>query len=164
MCDNNQFARLLQESIWKAFRNDKVTSYWIIIANFFFAVLPGISYFVYNTYINNKKPSRPSLNTLALWMFLFPLFISIFQLVSFKRLMGMKMVRTHMVGQIVSLVLAMLCLNTNILDSFKTLNIFGTYAILFLCAYAVLGAYVASGFSELHMFNAFNYVNGCKKR
>ena len=128
--DPNKMARLLSELVWFFFkRNGDFTAVWILFANYFFSVLPGIvSLWIYvklyqSTNITSTPTSTPtststststppsysirSLKTFAnicsFLIVLYPLFITLFQMFFFNRLFFLKITQYVLLGQLVSL-------------------------------------------------------------
>lgn len=124
----NCFARIKSEEIWSRYLSEStMIGMWILTCNFFFGVLPGILFFITNVRIS-QEPSQslpnilPDFRHMVSWFgiifVLFPIFISIFQIFVFHRLISLRMTRTFFVGQIVGLILYMCSFSKTILKKF----------------------------------------------
>ena len=100
---------------------------WILMCNFFFAILPGVLYFATNVRIvqeedNNIDRELPNVQKVSDWLALlfiiFPIFVSAFQMFKFHRLISLRMTRTFFVGQIVSVILYLCCFSKPLLRWF----------------------------------------------
>lgn len=154
-CGPNEFARLMQENVWKKFLQVPGVALWIVVANFFMAVLPGVSYAVG---VLHKSQQNHLVTLLSIAV---PLFISLFQIVVYKRLMNLKLTRTLLVGSVVGLVIAVLALGIEKADILKDRMRLELYAIFAAIAAVLFFVYVASGMSELSATRAITYTIGC---
>ena len=130
------------------------TGVWILFANYALAAFPGISYIVYNAHIKNvSNDKRPTLMSYEIWFHSIFVLMTVSQIVLYNRLMGIRMIRSFLFGQLVSLLLVMLCLNDNVLNKLETLPIGQLYTFVSMCACALFIAYVGSGVSELSIID-----------
>jgi len=89
-----------QEEIWGEVLKNKKVALWIMYANFFMGMLPGVLIFQRKLQSTTKDEKFKVADYIA---FMLPILISIFQMVKFKRLMGMRMYKSVFVGQVISL-------------------------------------------------------------
>lgn len=161
--DPNCYARVLSEMIWsKLMQNPSpppnpfsmftpFVPIFILICNFFFAILPGVLYFATNVRIVQEEDSTidrelPNVQKLSDWFALlfiiFPLFVSVFQIFKFHRLISFRMTRTFLFGQIISSVLYLCCFSKPFLRKFiwfpRKQTILGLTIIFILIIYPVL--------------------------
>jgi len=126
--DPNYFARKKSEQIWGRYmRHSKFVASWILACNFFFGVLPGILFFVTNVRISQEEDKKipnvlPDFNRAANWFgilfVLFPMFISVFQMFHFNRLISLRMTRTFFAGQLIGFVFYMCAFSKSFLQMF----------------------------------------------
>lgn len=124
----NCFARLRSEEIWNRFMSQsKVVSAWILTCNFFFGMLPGILFFVTNIRLSQEETKSlpnllPDFNRAVSWFgiifVLFPICISLFQILHFHRLISLRMTRTFFMGQIVGFIFYMCSFSQSFLEKF----------------------------------------------
>ncbi len=123
--DPNYFARRKSEEMWG--RYPKGVQQWILTCNFFFGVLPGILFFVSNVRISQEEDKKisnilPDFNRAVNWFgilfVLFPMFISVFQMFNFYRLVSLRMTRTFFVGQLVGFIFYMCAFSKTFLEKF----------------------------------------------
>ena len=155
----DEYARKIQIKMWQKYSVG--VRIWIMIANYFFAILPGILYIVRNIYIidskkNVKKASINSKMHIIAVVFQAVLLMLLFSQILFQgRFMSLKLVKTQILGGLVSLVFMLLSSNQTFLEmlSFnlktKILEQSTIYSVLLLVAYSVLMLYGLSPFSEL---------------
>jgi hypothetical protein len=102
---------------------------FILSCNFLFAVLPGILYFATNVRIVQQEDRShpltrelPNIRNVADWLALlfiiYPMIVSIWQIVAFHRLISLRMTRTFFFGQFISLVLYLMCYSKPLLRKF----------------------------------------------
>lgn len=126
--DPNVFARKKSEQIWGRYMSEsKLVAMWILTANFFFGVLPGILFFVTNVRISQEEDESVSnvlpdfsraVNWFGIIFVLFPIFISVFQMFVFNRLISLRMTRTFFVGQTIGFVFYMCSFSKSFLRKF----------------------------------------------
>lgn len=126
--DPNCFARLRSEEIWNRFLSQsKAVSAWILTCNFFFGMLPGILFFVTNIRLSQEETKSlpnllPDFNRAVSWFgiifVLFPICISLFQILHFHRLISLRMTRTFFMGQIVGFIFYMCSFSQSFLEKF----------------------------------------------
>jgi hypothetical protein len=149
--DPNYFARKKSEQIWSRYMKSKNVARWILTCNFFFGVLPGILFFVSNVRISQEKDQTisnvlPDFNRAVNWFgilfVLFPMFISVFQMFNFYRLISLRMTRTFFVGQLVGFVFYMCAFSKTFLEMFhwfpKKTTFIGLVIILVLIVMVVI--------------------------
>lgn len=116
--DPNCYAWYDAAHMWDHFLKNKGTSLWIMYCNFFFGCLPGILYFANSIYISSLEGeemvvSNPDLSGLDVknlgrwfaYLFLFfPMIVSIFQLILFNRFIGIRLIWTFFIGQVIGLI------------------------------------------------------------
>lgn len=147
----NCYARVLSEMIWSKFMENPGVGAWILVCNFFFAILPGVLYFATNVRIvqeedNTMDRELPNVqkvsDVLALLFIIFPVFVSAFQIVVYNRLISLRMARTFLFGQCISLVLYACCFSKPLLRKFtwfpRKQTIPGLTIILILIIYPFL--------------------------
>lgn len=161
MSNPNSYARLMQLKAWKQFPIP--AKVWIMMVNYFFAVLPGILFVLRNVYIEQTKQNvRPAsfgdsvyITTLVVQVLL--LFMSISQQIIYNRFMALRMVRVFMIGQIVSIILMLISTNEKFIgllrSKFKKKNKNMSWILLFLVilimSFVGFILYVQSPISEL---------------
>lgn len=142
--DPNYNARIHSERIWGGYMGtSKNVARWILTCNFFFGVLPGILFFATNVRISQETDDKitsvlPDFNRAVSWFgiifCLFPLFVSVFQIFQFNRLISLRMTRTFFVGQLVGFVFYMCSFSKSFLKKFnwfpKKSTVFGLIVIL----------------------------------
>jgi hypothetical protein len=126
--DPNYFARKKSQEMWGRYMfESKNIARWILTCNFFFGVLPGILFFVSNVRISQEEDKKitnilPDFNRAVNWFgilfVLFPMFISVFQMFKFYRLISLRMTRTFFVGQLVGFVFYMCAFSKSFLEKF----------------------------------------------
>jgi len=122
----NQYMRADQIQGWQGY--PAYTRLWIMMVNYFFAVLPGILILTRQVYLEDEKITKNSSLDLSFWFIisvaLAYIGMSVFQIVRFQRFMSLRLTATFMVGQIVALVAILLTLNDTLLKKIKSkLNI-----------------------------------------
>ena len=107
--------------------SNKNVAIWILTCNFFFGVLPGILFFVSNVRISQEEDKKISnvlpdfsraVNWFGILFVLFPMFISVFQIFKFYRLISLRMTRTFLVGQFVGFIFYMCAFSKSFLEKF----------------------------------------------
>ena len=156
----DEYTRQLQIKFWKKYKIG--VRIWVMVANYFFAVLPGILYVMKNIYEQEvRKKVNPSFdNEEYIMMLSFQLFIIIVlgvQMIIHKRFMSFKLVKTQLLGAIVSLGLMLLSISKR----FKKILAFRfktklreqvmIFTILMGFAYIILLMYGISPISEIKM-------------
>ena len=140
---------------------------WIMMTNFFFAVIPAIVFLVRNVFIQDEVVMmKASLKNTGYWTSLIIYFLglmqSVFQLVYYKRFMSMNLVKTFFVGQCMGVILLLLgmsesfidflqnIVNPNEIDSFwkSTSKKLGLFSLILTFAYVFFFVYRFSPFSE----------------
>jgi len=126
--DPNVFARKKSQQIWESYMNkSKLVAMWILTANFFFGVLPGILFFATNVRLSQEEDESlpsvlPDFDSVVNWFgiifVLFPIFISIFQMFVFHRLISLRMTRTFFVGQLIGFIFYMCAFSKSFLRKF----------------------------------------------
>lgn len=125
--DINCLGRLFSEYYWTQFMRKPGVATFVLVANFFFAILPGVLYFATNVRILQEEDEYierdiPDIQSMADWFaiifVIFPIFVSIWQIRVFHRLISLRMPRTFLFGQIISLALYMLCFSKDALRFF----------------------------------------------
>lgn len=125
--DPNCYARVHSQDIWSKYMERPNVAIFILICNFFFAILPGVLYFATNVRIvqeedNNIDRELPNVQKLSDWLALlfiiFPLFVSTWQMFMFHRLISLRMTRTFFFGQCISVFLYLLCFSKPLLRKF----------------------------------------------
>lgn len=128
--DTNCYVRVLSEMIWSKFMETPGVGAWILTCNFFFAILPGVLYFATNVRIVQEEDNiidreLPNVQKLSDWLALlfiiFPLFVSAFQIFVYHRLISLRMTRTFLFGQCISVFLYLLCYSKPLLRKFTFL-------------------------------------------
>jgi len=118
---SNQIMRLDQIQGWQSY--PALTKFWIMIANYFFAVLPGILILTRQVYIEDEKVTKNSSLGLSYMFIISVAFayigMSVFQLVRFQRFMSLRLTATFMIGQIVALVAILLTISEPLLKKIK---------------------------------------------
>lgn len=118
----NQFMRADQIQGWQGY--PAYTRLWVMMVNYFFAVLPGILILVRQVYLEDEKITKNSSLDLSFWFIisvaLAYIGMSVFQIVRFQRFMSLRLTATFMVGQIVALVAILLTLNDTLLKKIKS--------------------------------------------
>lgn len=127
--DPNYFARKKSEQVWEKYMtSSKLVAAWILTANFFFGVLPGILFFATNVRLSQEEDESipnvlPDFNRVVNWFgiifVLFPIVVSVFQMFKFYRLISMRMTRTFFIGQIVGFIFYMCAFSKTILRKFQ---------------------------------------------
>jgi hypothetical protein len=126
--DPNCMAWSDSANMWSRYMESPSTRIWIMYCNFFFGVLPAVLFFSNSVYIASLQteqvvetlPDLPNLDarSIARWFsylfILFPLFISMFQLVHFNRFIGMRLIWTFFIGQMVGLLWYVLAVSPKI--------------------------------------------------
>jgi hypothetical protein len=139
----NQYMRADQIQGWQGY--PAYTRLWIMMVNYFFAVLPGILILIRQVYLEDEKITKNSSLDLSFWFIisvaLAYIGMSVFQIVRFQRFMSLRLTATFMVGQIVALVAILLTLNDTLLKKIKSkLNIkdnkFASKAATFMVVFA----------------------------
>jgi len=126
--DPDIFARKKSQQIWRRYLTEsKLVAMWILSANFFFGVLPGILFFAANVRLSQEEDESlpnvlPNFNSAVNWFgiifVLFPIFISVFQILVFHRLISLRMTRTFFVGQLVGFIFYMCAFSKSFLKKF----------------------------------------------
>ena len=110
----DNFLRDFQIKGWQKYSPEVQT--WIMMANYFFAVIPGIIFLVRNVFIHDEVVmTQASVNDSGYWTYLMiyslGLMQSIFQVANYNRFMSMRLVKTFLVGQCVGLILLLVGLS-----------------------------------------------------
>jgi hypothetical protein len=118
----NQYMRADQIQGWQGY--PAYTRLWVMMVNYFFAVLPGILILVRQVYLEDEKITKNSSLDLSVWFIisvaLAYIGMSVFQIVRFQRFMSLRLTATFMVGQIVALVAILLTLSDTLLKKIKS--------------------------------------------
>ena len=162
----NDVLRNLQIRGWKKYSPEVRT--WIMMANFFFAILPGIIFLIRNVFIEDEiAMTQADVHSNGYWTFLLIFGIgvlqSIFQMTSYNRFMSLRLVRTFFVGQCISLVLILLSASKDIIKYLRVvvkphktdplyMNLLkkaGAFALLTVFCYTFFFLYRFSGYSDV---------------
>lgn len=123
----NHFARKKSQQIWGEYMKQWFAPRWILTVNFFFGVLPGILFFVTNVRLSQEETGSlpnvlPDFHRAVSWFgllfVLVPIFISLFQIFYFHRLISLRMSRTFFIGQLVGLIFYMCSFSKDFLKKF----------------------------------------------
>ena len=154
----DQHARKLQIKIWKRFPDS--IKIWIMIANYFMAVLPGITFAVQNVHVKDSNTSKNAefqnetyITTLITHLMVIVLLAV--QIFLKSRFMSLKLVQTQIVGNIFSIALVLMSTSKWFVKAFSfkigntTFNQGLMFLALLLCGYVLLFLYGISPISEL---------------
>lgn len=164
--DPNYFARRKSEEIWGRYvAKSKGVAGWILACNFFFGVLPGILFFVTNVRISQEEDKKmpnvlPDFSRAVSWFgilfVLFPMFVSVFQMFKFYRLISLRMTRTFFVGQLIGFIFYMCSFSKSFLKMFhwfpKKSSFIGLVTIFLLIVMFPIFFFYLYKFSELYYY------------
>ena len=114
----DKIAMCKQEEIWTEVLKNKNVALWIMYANFFMGMLPGVLILQRKLQNTTKNEKFKIADYIA---FILPILISVFQMMKFKRLMGMRMYKSVFVGQIISLAFIIIASSDNYLEKLRDL-------------------------------------------
>lgn len=162
----NDILRNYQIRGWKKYSPEVRT--WIMMANYFFAILPGVIFLIRNVFIQDEVAmSQADIYSNGYWTFLLIFGIgiiqSIFQMTNYNRFMSLRLVRTFFVGQCLSLFLILIGANKGFIESLRfivkpnkadplhinLLKKSGLFALLLVFCYVFFFVYRFSGFSDV---------------
>lgn len=162
----NVILRKLQKRGWARYSVEIQT--WIMMVNYFFAIVPGIIYLIRNVFIKDEIiMTQASLKDTGYWTFLivssFGLIQSVFQIIQYNRFMSLRLVKTFFIGQCIGLFLILLGANKTFIELLRNMvqvdqnddfwktsgKKGGLFCILLLFSYIVFFAYRFSPFSEI---------------
>ena len=162
----NDILRNFQIRGWKKYSTEVRT--WIMMANYFFAILPGIIFLIRNVFIQDEVAmSQADISTNGYWTFLLIFGIgiiqSIFQMAFYNRFMSLRLVRTFFVGQCISLFLILICASKEFIETLRfvakpskadslhmnLLKKSGLFALILVFCYILFFVYRFSGFSDI---------------
>lgn len=162
----NNILRKLQIKGWQKYPIEVKT--WIMMANFFFAVVPALLFVIRNVFIEDETlMERANIKNTGFWVILIifsiGFFQSLFQLMFYQRFMALRLVKTFFFGQCVGLIVLLLAANKNFIQMLrfvvkkkendsemqKFFKKIGAFCFLLLVVYIVFFAYRFSSFSEI---------------
>ena len=154
----DEYARVLQIKLWKKY-SVKVRL-WIMIANYFMAILPGILYVISNIYFENNNKKHASFNNKSFYIMLgfqaLMLVLMTYQMIFNQRFMSHKLIKVQMLGNLTTIAMMLLSTNEGFLSFLKfsrrkVWNQVFIFGILLLFAYSILFVYTISPLSDLHV-------------
>ena len=150
---------------WHKYSSEVQT--WIMMANFFFAVIPGIVFLVRNVFIQDEVVmTQASVNNSGYWTYLMiyslGLIQSVFQLTNYNRFMSMRLVKTFFVGQCIGLILLLIGLSETLIQFLQNIvkpnrnddwlksnsKKLGLFSLILVLTYFIFFIYRFSPFSE----------------
>ena len=165
MTSPNDILRNYQIKAWKKYSPEIKT--WIMIANFFFAILPGIVFITRNVFIEDETVMSQaafgdSNYNIIVAIYLVGLVPSLFQMFQYNRFMSLRLVRTYFFGQCISIFLLLLSSSDKFISTIrsiskqntrsrisKTLSKIGIFCLILVLCYIPFFIYVFSGYSEI---------------
>lgn len=162
-CDSNKFTRLLQERLWRhLLKHNKAEALSFVVLEFLLAAAPALSYLVYNVHIDKQSVEKADASSWSFWIMLLPLVVTLFEVIFYKRLMGIKMGRSLLLGQLLFTLVALLCLNEKLMVYLRQFSEMQLYAAGSLICLLVIFMYTHFGFSEMTSYKDTRFTSPCK--
>jgi hypothetical protein len=103
------------EKMWKK-NYSSSAKFFVMLFNFLFGILPGISYILRNVFVDDEKVMiQASFGSPGYWVYFFVFLMGFIQnlieLIYFKRFMTVQLVKTYFVAQILTLIMLILATN-----------------------------------------------------
>lgn len=164
--DPNCQARVHSEKIWKRYLENRNVAIFILVCNFFFAILPGVLYFATNVRLVQEEDetlerSPPNVQSIVDWLaflfVVFPIFVSFWQMFVFHRLISLRMTRTFFFGQCISLALYGMCFSKPLLRRFAIFKRKQTIPVLTILL--ILAIYIGLFFPYLFLFSEIRFFH-----